>query len=345
MDLDGLLAPRSGENVSGENLEYDQLFVEMELAAEPEESHQIGDHKIEGAEPDYGKLADAAMAILEKSHDLRAATFLAVAKFRRGGFAEARQVVSYMRRVLEDHWDTCYPEVEDDGADVTMRSNAVLTLSDADTMMPAIRNAPITESPSFGKMTFRDVQVAEGEVQPREGQENPPDLATVEAAFQDTPDDWKEALFADLDGIVEDVQAIEAVFDEKAPGLGPDLEATRKLVARIRKRIPGGEAGGPAEEEAADDSGGDAVAAPAAGGAPAAVAAPGVIASSQDVKAALDRIITYYQRHEPSSPVPVLIERAKRLVDADFLTIVKDMAPSGMDNVRTVGGLEEEDDY
>jgi type VI secretion system protein ImpA len=59
----------------------------------------------------------------------------------------------------------------------------------------------------------------------------------------------------------------------------------------------------------------------------------------------LDRLISYYAKAEPSSPVPMLLERAKRLVGADFITIVKDMASGGYPNVKTIGGLSDEDDY
>jgi type VI secretion system protein ImpA len=38
--------------------------------------------------------------------------------------------------------------------------------------------------------------------------------------------------------------------------------------------------------------------------------------------------------------VPILLTRAKRLVGADFLSIVKDMAPNGIDNVHLISGLE-----
>jgi type VI secretion system protein ImpA len=62
------------------------------------------------------------------------------------------------------------------------------------------------------------------------------------------------------------------------------------------------------------------------------------------VRAALDRIMDYYRRYEPSSPLPLVLERAKRLVGADFLTIVRDLAPEGMSNVRNVGGIEPDDD-
>ena len=57
----------------------------------------------------------------------------------------------------------------------------------------------------------------------------------------------------------------------------------------------------------------------------------------------LDRIMQYYERQEPSSPVPILLARAKRLVNADFMTIMRDLAPSGLDNVNMVGGLQDDD--
>lgn len=69
----------------------------------------------------------------------------------------------------------------------------------------------------------------------------------------------------------------------------------------------------------------------------------GAINSSTDVINALDKIMSYYQRVEPSSPVPMLLERAKRLVGADFITIIKDIADQGKDQVYNIGGIEEED--
>lgn len=46
----------------------------------------------------------------------------------------------------------------------------------------------------------------------------------------------------------------------------------------------------------------------------------------------------YYAKHEPSSPLPILLKRAKRLVGADFMEIIKDLAPDGAANVRLIGG-------
>ena len=56
----------------------------------------------------------------------------------------------------------------------------------------------------------------------------------------------------------------------------------------------------------------------------------------------MDRISEYFQRNEPSSPVPLLMHRAKRLVSMSFMDILKDMAPDGVSQASTVGGVNED---
>jgi len=54
------------------------------------------------------------------------------------------------------------------------------------------------------------------------------------------------------------------------------------------------------------------------------------IASRDDVLHSLDRILGYYRQHEPSNPVPVLLARARTLVNADFAEIVRNLIPDGL---------------
>jgi type VI secretion system protein ImpA len=68
----------------------------------------------------------------------------------------------------------------------------------------------------------------------------------------------------------------------------------------------------------------------------------GSVASNQDVQKALDMIISYYDRSEPSSPVPLLIKRAKRLVGKSFVDIIRDISPDAMSQVQMVSGEEDQ---
>jgi type VI secretion system protein ImpA len=64
----------------------------------------------------------------------------------------------------------------------------------------------------------------------------------------------------------------------------------------------------------------------------------GRITSNHDVLRALDMIINHYEQKEPSSPVPLLIKRAKRLVGRSFVDIIRDLSPDAMSQVQLVSG-------
>lgn len=347
MDPAVLLKPRSDDAPSGENLEYDPAFVEMELAAQPGEDSQFGDGESE--EPDYREVYDKALAVLSDSHDLRAAVFLADAALHTKGLSAFADVTTYIRGCLEQYWETCHPELdEDDDNDPTMRINTIQGLcgqpggqSGPSPVYRSLRRTGLTDSRNFGRFSMRDIEIAEGVIMAPEGMEKVPDSQSVSAAFQDTDADTLAETLEAIKRAEADVRAISAVFDEQTPGQGPELDPLIKLLAQMGKHLASyaeGEAGDAADDaaEAAEEAAGGPPQAAAGGG------ALGAIRSPADVSNALDRIIDYYKRYEPSSPLPILLTRAKRLVNADFMTIINDIAPRGLGDVNVVAGLEDE---
>ena len=61
-----------------------------------------------------------------------------------------------------------------------------------------------------------------------------------------------------------------------------------------------------------------------------------------EVIACLDRIIEFYDRTEPASPVPYLARRMRRMVPMDFLRLMEDLAPSGIKEFRQLAGLTDD---
>lgn len=349
MDVDTLLQSHGEDAPSGEDLEYDPIFMELEIAAQPGEERQVGDEILPAQDPDYKEVAAKAMDVLQRSHDLRAAIFLAEAELRLTGLIGFAKATSYIAGCLEQHWDTCHPQLDaDDDDDPTMRVNAVLSLADSSRILRGVRRAPLTKSRTFGAFSLRDIAVAEGEMTPTSDMDSVPDPGQIAAAFQDTdPDVLRE--IADAAALaLANVQAISATFDDKTPGQGPDLDPLVKFLKQADSRLKGAlgapESEAVGAEDSSDDHGDDNVAAASAGAARSGGGgAVGGINSPVDVQNALDRIIAYYQRCEPSSPLPLLLMRAKKLVNADFLTIVRDMAPSGVENVNLIGGIEQDE--
>lgn len=341
MSLRSLLRNFGDDGPSGENLEYDQAFIEMELASQPGEERQMGDEVIAAEEPDYREVAEKAVAVLERSHDLRAAVTLALARLRLKGLPGFAEVTDYMRGCLEDYWDSCHPQLDaDDDDDPTMRVNAVRALADADGVLRALRLAPLTSSRTFGSFSLRDIAIASGEIPAPEGMNPVPTASAIAAAFQDSDAEQLQAVRDAVRASSEAVDAIAAKFDEMVPGLGPDLDPLKKALRQAGKRLAESlELGESAEEDVEPETPAER---PVARPTPASGGAIGGINNPNDVINALDRIMEYYARCEPSSPIPILLTRARRLVNADFMTIVKDMAPSGVENVNLIGGLSDE---
>ncbi|MGC4088543.1 MAG: hypothetical protein QM756_11735 [Polyangiaceae bacterium] len=71
-------------------------------------------------------------------------------------------------------------------------------------------------------------------------------------------------------------------------------------------------------------------------------APPGEVNSRDDVLKALDRICAYYTRFEPSSPLPFLLQRCKKMVPMSFADILKEIAPNGVAQFETVVGKPDE---
>jgi len=65
----------------------------------------------------------------------------------------------------------------------------------------------------------------------------------------------------------------------------------------------------------------------------------GEISSRQDAIRAIVAAVLFFRKYEPSSPVPILLERARRLVSKGFMEVLEDIAPDGLAQARIVGGI------
>lgn len=352
MDVNALLEARSGEGPSGDNLEYDFDFMQLQILAQPGEERQAGSEILAAQEPDHREVETAALAVLERSHDLRAAVILGAASLNTKGLGAFVEVLAYIRGCLEQYWDSCHPQLDaDDDNDPTMRINALQGLSDREGVMAAscpvavaLRKAPLTNSRNFGRLGLRDLLIATGELVAAEGQGSV-DQTTVNAAFADTGEETNARTLEMIREAQAHVKAIEAVFASQTPGYGPDLDDLRRMLHQMG-RFVSDHAGAPAEDSDSsvdlDDFEADEAPVARRGGGGGAM--PGSIETAHDARAALDKVIAYFNRHEPSSPVPIILERAKRLVGADFMTIMKDMAPAGLESVKMISGIEDQYD-
>jgi type VI secretion system protein ImpA len=69
--------------------------------------------------------------------------------------------------------------------------------------------------------------------------------------------------------------------------------------------------------------------------------AVGAIKSRQDAIRALEAVATFFRSNEPSSPIPLFVERAKRLISKDFLEVLADITPDAVSSAKSAVGMRE----
>jgi type VI secretion system protein ImpA len=342
IDVSALLAEVSEDQPCGEDMEYDPAFTELEIAAQGTEEQEYGDTVIEAEEPNWAEVEELALAVLQQSKDLRAALHLTRALLKSDGFSGLNQALELFRGYVEQYWETVHPQLDpDDDNDPTLRVNILVSLADDDTMLRSIRAAPLTDSRMLGRFGLRDIGIASGQLRPPEDAgEQPADMTVIESAFQDTDPERIQTMADAVRSAAEHATQIESmVTDLVGAGNAPDLSELVTVLKEAGKVLNAHLENPEALEEDEDAEGSGAQVAGVGGGAP----ISGSINNTNDVIRMLDKICDYYLRSEPSSPVPLLLNRAKRLVSKDFMTIMKDLAPGGVSEVASVGGIEEDE--
>ena len=57
---------------------------------------------------------------------------------------------------------------------------------------------------------------------------------------------------------------------------------------------------------------------------------PPRVTSRAEALTLLDRVAAHYRSVEPSSPIPLLIDRARSLVGKDFMSLIRTMLPEAV---------------
>lgn len=342
IDIESLLRDITPEAPCGENLEYDSEYGEFERATEGKPEQQFGDKIVPAEEPDWQDVERRALALLERTKDLRVVLPLIWALVRNHGWVGCRDGLVLLKGLLERHWEHIHPEldVEDDN-DPTLRVNTIAALRDPDRMMAGLRLAPLVQSRAFGRFCLRDVQVASGEL-PRPEEGEPPSIQTIEAAFMEADLEELRGTANAVDESIGLLAGIESLLmDRVGSTQAPDLESFSGILKEARQALAD-----PLSRRIAPEAVGDthqdespamvegAVSSPT----PAPAAVMGPIRSREDVVRALESVCDYYQRNEPSSPVPMLLRRAQRLVTKDFFELVRDLAPDGVSQLEVLRG-------
>jgi type VI secretion system protein ImpA len=325
LDVAKYLTPIAGDATAGPNLEYDPAFAALERAAAGKPEQVIGGAVTPAEPPEWNAVLDGGLELLTRTKDLRVAVLVARALLYRHGVAAFSEGLALLRGLLEQHWQAVHPQLDpEDNSDPTMRITALSALSTTQLLL-ALRASPLAESRALGPVSYADLFPTTGA----------PDAGRIAGVLDMADLDALQQTTLALGSAAAALRAIDAVFEAQTGSRGPDFaplldyfnKGHHALAQRIAARTPAAEAPLPAADGAA-----------AAAPLPPPRGLSGEVQSRDDVVRALDKICEYYARHEPTSPVPALAQRCKKLVTMSFFEILNELAPDGIKQAQLVVG-------
>jgi len=371
LDLAPWLDPLDGENPSGVSLRDHPSFHEIERLMESRVEITRDERNKPVSEVtmpvDWAQVLARSEDLRRRGRDLRLLVIVTRAHANERGLAGLADGLTLIARTLEAHWDTLYPELRPapnarEGA--VRRINALLQLQNGkDGTLGDLRQRTAFSARGFGPVTgldlergtldartvLADFEGLSGKTLAEETVKQEALIGRVRAACAALGEQSPEEMAALAEGARAAVTAAEAVETVLAERLGaavtlPDLKrflgrvlATLERPTMVTAETPAAGAAAPAApvtQERSASGGGQ------AGEIPGAI--PGRLASREEVMTCLDRIIDFYDRTEPASPVPFLARRMRRMVPMDFLALMEELAPSGLKEFRSLAGLDDD---
>lgn len=316
-------------------MEYSPEFLALQQAAVGRPEQQFGATIIPAEAPDWSLVEREALALCERTCDVRVLTLLTRAWTELRGVPGYAQGAALIASMLEERWSDIHPRLHpDDEYDPMPRVNALAALADGNGAGRALRDSSLLDD-VHGQITARNAEaLLDGSVTQLDLY--PGGRARLREAL-------KHAFLTGLPNVAAVLQALQAlerirhiVAREAGSEWTPDFsspERTLGLIAALSRDVP---------SAAADQAG----AAPQEGGAgrkeegPDACAgqAPGAlswrdlnIGSRDDALLALEKVCRYFETHEPSHPAPLLIRRVQQTVPLGFQELLKNLAPQGVE--------------
>lgn len=333
-----LIAPLSAEAPCGVNLEYDPLFLELELAIAGKPEVQYGTSISAAVPPDWKLVKKIALELMNRTRDLRVAAALLRALLALDGFAGLADGLVLVKLLLSERWDSVFPELDaDDDMDPTLRVNSLAVLAEFNTTLREVKDAQLIVLPSLGVLNIQRLEIEAGDVSVADDVK----LVGIDAirlAIADVDQQLASVALSQVREAMDAAVSIAAILTERVGASQTlNLDALIKNLKRghdfLLAAIAQPNANDEIKESLADTAVLNEVSKVNLN-----KAMSDEISSRQDVVKMIEKLCVYYQRYEPSSPIPLVLLRAKKMVSMNFIEIMEEIASDGLNQVRQVVG-------
>ncbi len=348
IDIESLLKDVAPDAPSGESdLSSEPAFIDLEIKIEGTPEREFGGKIVQEAkDPNWQDVQKAALELSTRTHDLRVAVYLTRALLHTDGFDGLASGLALLHGLIGRYWDSLYPQLDpDDNNDPIQRINILASLSEGEDILVPLKKTELCGSKRLGRFCFRDMLIAVGKISATKNDKTPPPgMVEIEAAFKDTDFETIAAKQTAIKAARENLDKLKAELDRKVgeshSGSMPDFKSLSEVLTEMdavmekqlqdRKPRPSSNPDSAAAMDEKDNV--------LSAGSPATPQASPVsgINNRQDVIRLLDNICKYYEHCEPGSPVPLLLKRARQLVEKNFIEIIQDLAPDSAGKIKSL---------
>jgi type VI secretion system protein ImpA len=378
IDLALWLNPVDGENPSGEDLRNDPAFHELERLTEQQKKVEFqGSKNTEVDVPiDWPAVLARAEELRPHGRDLRLLVIVTRAlanEYRLAGLADGLTLIA---QTFDQHWATMHPALRPGATprDAALRRiNALADLQNSqDGLLKDLRKLTFFAPRAIGPILGEDLEkgALDERVMLQEASSglNATEKAALASAHSQLVNRVRSACAAQIDqagaemtSLVTDaraaiaaLEAVEIALNARTEGSGATVPELKRFLQRLLATLERNSAAGatlngaakpvsaPAElaTPARNGHGADTIAASATSYADSSSSGlPDRLSSRDDVVKCLDLVVAFYDRTEPSSPIPHLARRVRRMVHMDFVELMEDLAPSGLKEFRLLAGV------
>jgi type VI secretion system protein ImpA len=326
-----------GDPPCGEDLEWDNDFLEMTQAAAGKPGTQFSDDK-DAVPPDWRTVQRLAESLFERTRDVRVAVYWARAQVHLESALTLPDSFRLIHGLLERYWDDVHPRPED--GDAYARINALNEMSSAGGLFGDLRQGLIISSRSIGELHGREVEIALGTLEPRDG-EMAPSREQISQMLGAGADE-SPALRQFPQRALDHLEKLNGLMQERVGyGSAPDLQQLTGLISGLAGLMPADQEAAASESSSDFDSGTELAdtGAPAPRRGTRGGGLGGAVETREDALRAIDMVCAYLERTEPTNPAQFFLRRARKLVDKNFIELVRELAPESLDAVARIMGV------
>ena len=342
-ELQGFVAPLD-DSPCGEDLEYDPGFLGLAQAIQGKPETQFAP-----AEPPvWREVQSLAEELMGRTRDLRVAIWWTRACVNQEGLPGLALGLTLVHALLDSYWDSLHPGLDPDDGDAFARVNALGELTSFSCLLGDVRQSKVLSDRSLSGLRTRDIEIGLDRISPK-ADESVPTMNEIKGMLADLQEPASALRLACATSL-EKLDAIQSLVNDKVGSdSGLALDDMVDMVKAVASVLPDESGSGDTDDYggASDETSGDPVDDDDADvdGAPPSRSRSrsggvGTINSRQDAIKAIQLICAYLESSEPTNPAQLLLRRAERLIEKNFLELLRELAPNALSEVAAIMGVD-----